>query len=97
MLETRQSVLSGDLQACNKFDMMDRVAGVMQPTLVICGTEDQMTPQRYAQFLVNGIPNARLVVVPEAGHMVMLEQPRTVAENLLNFLQGVFFRPGEGF
>jgi pimeloyl-ACP methyl ester carboxylesterase len=97
MLETRQSVFSGDLQACNKFDIMDRVADVTQPTLVLCGAEDQMTPLRYAQFLANGIPDASLVVVPNAGHMVMLERPHLVAESLLNFLQGVLFRPGERF
>jgi pimeloyl-ACP methyl ester carboxylesterase len=97
MLETRQSVFSGDLQACNKFDIMDRVADVTQPTLVLCGADDQMTPLRYAQFLANGIPAASLVVVPNAGHMVMLEQPRMVADHLLNFLQGVSFRPGDGF
>jgi pimeloyl-ACP methyl ester carboxylesterase len=97
MLETRQSVFSGDLQACNKFDMMDRVADIVKPTLVLCGADDQMTPLRYAQFLASGIPDASLAVVPNAGHMVMLEQPRLVADYLLNFLQGVLFRPGEEF
>jgi pimeloyl-ACP methyl ester carboxylesterase len=97
MLETRQSVFSGDLQACNKFDIMNRVAEVAQPTLVVCGADDEMTPLRYAQFLANGMPNARLAVVPDAGHMVMLEQPRAVADHMINFLQGVLFRPGEGF
>jgi pimeloyl-ACP methyl ester carboxylesterase len=97
MLETRQSVFSGDLQACDKFDIMDRVADITQPTLVLCGADDQMTPVRYAQFLASGIPHASLVVVPNAAHMVMLEQPSVVADNLLNFLEGVLFRPGEGF
>jgi pimeloyl-ACP methyl ester carboxylesterase len=85
------------LQACNKFDMMDRVADIVKPTLVLCGADDQMTPLRYAQFLASGIPDASLAVVPNAGHMVMLEQPRLVADYLLNFLQGVLFRPGEEF
>jgi pimeloyl-ACP methyl ester carboxylesterase len=94
--ETRQSVFQGDLQACDRFDVMDRLVEVRQPTLVVCGTDDQMTPLRYAQFLSNTIPNARLSVIPDAGHMVMLEQPRLVAESLLSFLQDISFHPGEG-
>jgi pimeloyl-ACP methyl ester carboxylesterase len=97
MLETRQSVFLGDLLACDRFNVMDRLGGVQQPTLVVCGTEDQMTPLRYAQFLSNTIPNAKLTVIPNAGHMVMLEQPRLVAESLLSFLQDISFHPGEGF
>jgi len=97
MLETRQSVLYGDLQACNRFDVMDRLGALHQPTLVICGTDDQMTPLRYAQFLSSAIPNARLSVIPNTGHMVMLEQPRLVADCLLVFLHEITFHPGEGF
>jgi pimeloyl-ACP methyl ester carboxylesterase len=97
ILETRQSVLYGDLQACNRFDVMDRLGEVHQPTLVVCGADDQMTPLRYAQFLSNAIPNARLSVIPNTGHMVMLEQPRLVADCLLTFLQDITFYAGGGF
>ena len=95
LLATRQSVLYGDLQACNRFDVMDRLGSVQQPTLVVCGADDQMTPLRYAQFLSSAIPNARLSVIPDAGHMVMLEQPRLVADSLLAFLPDISFHPGE--
>lgn len=96
MEATRQSVLYGDLLACNRFDVMDRLASVQQSTLVICGADDQMTPVRYAQYLSSSIPNARLSVIPNSGHMVMLEQPHLVTESLLSFLKDISFRPGEG-
>lgn len=96
LLDTRQSVFLGDLQACNRFDVMACLESIKQPALVICGADDIMTPVRYAQFLANSIPNARLNIIPEAGHMVMLEQPRLVAESLLSFLQDISFNPGEG-
>ncbi len=96
MLETRQSVFLGDLQACNCFDVMDYLGSVDQPTLVVSGAEDQMTPLRYAQFLANSLPHAQLSVIPNAGHMVMLEQPRLVADGLLSFLGALSFHPGEG-
>jgi len=97
MAETRQSVLLGDLLACNSFDVMDRLASIRHLTLVICGADDQLTPLRYAQYLANSIPAAQLNVIPNAGHMVMLEQPRVVADALLSFLREVTFHPGEGF
>ncbi len=96
LLETRQSVLYGDLTACNRFDVMDQLGALKQPSLVLCGADDQMTPLRYAQYLSSSIPDARLVVIPGAGHMVMLEQPHLVAEALQSFLQEISFRPGEG-
>jgi pimeloyl-ACP methyl ester carboxylesterase len=96
MEDVRQSVLLGDLLACDRFDIMDRLGTVQQNTLVICGADDQMTPVRYAQFLSSSIPNARLSVIPNAGHMVMLEQPHLVANSLLSFLNDISFLPGEG-
>ena len=96
LLETRQSVLFGDLVACDRFDVMDQLGSIKQPALVICGEEDQLTPLRYAQYLANSIPDARLSIIPGAGHMSMLEKPDLVADSLLSFLQEVSFHPGEG-
>lgn len=92
---TRQSVLHGDLLACDRFDVMDQLGEIQQDTLVVCGAEDQMTPVRYAQYLASSIPHACLSIIPNAGHMVMLEQPRLVAGSLLSFLKEVSFNPGE--
>jgi len=96
LVETRQSVLYGDLVACDHFDVMDQLGRIKMPTLVVCGAEDQMTPLRYAQFLTSSILEARLEVIPGAGHMVMLEQPLRVAERLFSFLKDITFLPGEG-
>lgn len=92
---TRQSVLYGDLLACDQFDIINQLGVIQQDTLVICGSEDQMTPLRYAQYLASSITHARLNIIPNAGHMVMLEQPRLVADSLLSFLRDVSFLPGE--
>jgi pimeloyl-ACP methyl ester carboxylesterase len=97
LAETRQSVLYGDLVACDRFDVMDRLGSISQPTLVLCGADDQMTPLRFSQFLSSSIPEARLEVIPGAGHMVMLEKPGQVAESLFSFLKDLTFLPGEGF
>ncbi len=86
MAETRATVLHGDFLACDRFDVMEDIERIQAPALVVTGMEDQMTPPRYAQYLANKLPHASLVLVPDAGHMVMLEQPQVVARELLNFL-----------
>jgi pimeloyl-ACP methyl ester carboxylesterase len=91
MSEIRPSVLYGDFLACNDFDISTRLAEIQQPTLILCGADDQMTPPRYAQFLASGIPDAELALIPEASHMLMLEQPTQVAKALIDFLSGISY------
>ena len=86
MSETRPTVLHGDFLACDVFDVMDKLERIRVPTLVLCGSEDKLTPPRYSEYLHEHIPSSRLVVVEGAGHMVMLEQPEAVATALQDFL-----------
>lgn len=95
LAETRPSVLHGDLLASSKFDALAQLPQVGCPALIVCGLEDQITPPRTAQFLAGALPQARLVLIPEAGHMVMLEQPEQTAQALTDFLQEIPFNPGE--
>lgn len=91
MAETRPSVLHGDFVASDAFDIITQVGEIHQPTAVICGADDQLTPLRYSQFLADNIPNAQLEVIPAAGHMVMLEKPQEVAVVLSAFLEKIRF------
>ncbi len=79
-------VVLGCFLACDRFDVMDRLAGIEVPTLVVNGTADELTPIKYARFLADHIPRARLVTVEGAGHMVMLERPEEVAQAIRGFL-----------
>lgn len=72
---TSPAVLLADYQACDRFDRMAEIERIVAPTLVIVGAEDRMTPPKYAEFLARRLPDAQLVVVPGAGHNVMIEQP----------------------
>lgn len=85
MLAMGRDVLLGDLLACDRFDVMDRLGEIRFPTLVICGEEDQLTPLKYSQFLVDHIQGARLVTIPGAGHMVMLEKPQETTDAIAGF------------
>jgi pimeloyl-ACP methyl ester carboxylesterase len=86
MKEIRPSVLHGDLIACNLFDKSRSLPMINVPTLVMCGLDDEMTPLRYSQFLSDNIAGSKLKLIPNAGHMVMLEKPQMVADEISAFL-----------
>lgn len=88
MLETRPSVLHADFMACNAFDVMSDLSRVKTRTLILCGAEDKMTPPKFSEFLRGAIPGAELEIIPDAGHMLMLEKPDEVAALLERFLIG---------
>jgi pimeloyl-ACP methyl ester carboxylesterase len=50
--------------------------------LVLCGTADKMTPAKHAEAIAAGLPDAHLVLVEGAGHMVQLERPALVTLHL---------------
>jgi pimeloyl-ACP methyl ester carboxylesterase len=57
--------------------------------LAICGDRDSLTPLSHSEEIVRVLPKARLVVVPEAGHVALLEYPDVVNGALLAFLDEV--------
>jgi pimeloyl-ACP methyl ester carboxylesterase len=67
-----------DLAACNAFDCMARLPEISLPTLIICGTDDRMTPVKYSQYLHEHIAGSSLILISDAGHYVMREQPQQV-------------------
>ncbi|TAN51828.1 MAG: alpha/beta fold hydrolase [Rhodospirillales bacterium] len=57
------------------------------PTLVLCGRQDQLTPLEVHREMAELIPNAKLVIVEDCGHLAPLEQPRAVSAVLRYWLQ----------
>jgi pimeloyl-ACP methyl ester carboxylesterase len=87
--EMDPQVLYRDYSACNAWDRMSDVGRITVPTLVICGDADRMTPLPCSIDLEQRITNAQLVIVPNGGHMIMLEQPALVAGVIQQFLAGL--------
>jgi pimeloyl-ACP methyl ester carboxylesterase len=56
------------------------------PALVIGAEADRAVPPEHSRLLAERLPNARLCMIPEAGHMANLEQPETFNACLLEFL-----------
>ncbi len=56
------------------------------PTTIICGTKDLMTSVGQSRKMAARLPGARLVEVPGAGHMVIMERSHKVNDTLLALL-----------
>jgi 3-oxoadipate enol-lactonase len=56
------------------------------PTLVLVGAEDRISPLDGARAMADRIPGARLLVVPDAGHLAPLEAPEHTTAELRRFL-----------
>ncbi len=58
------------------------------PALIITGDKDTLVPVRRAELIAQLMKQARLAVIPDAGHLPMLEQPEAVSDLLRDFLAG---------
>ncbi|HWJ72570.1 MAG TPA: alpha/beta hydrolase [Kaistia sp.] len=54
------------------------LARITNPALVVWGTEDRLLPASQAPLFVEALPDARLLLVEDAGHFVMQEKPETL-------------------
>lgn len=69
-------------------DSRPGLAAIGCPTLVVSGTEDEVTIPAYAEEIAGQIPHARLVKIPDCGHLSTLEQPAAVTQALTGWLAG---------
>ena len=86
---TGNEIRYGDFLACDSFDIRASLAGIKLPALIICGDEDVLTPAKYSEYLQANLPLATMDIIPNAGHMVMIEQPDAVNTAIDKFLQGL--------
>jgi pimeloyl-ACP methyl ester carboxylesterase len=56
------------------------------PTLILCGEDDQLTPIKYSQFLQDRVKGSKIAILPQAGHMVMMESPQAFNEKIKEFM-----------
>jgi len=85
----RPEVLLADFRACDRFDVMEQVASITAPVLVVSAEDDQVTPPKYGDFLEKTLPNASRAHIHKAGHIVPLEQPEQVNQAIKAFIEGL--------
>ena len=59
------------------------------PTLILTGDKDKMIPKEHSELIAERLPDAEFVVLPDAGHMVLLEKPDDVSAALTALLRTV--------
>ena len=70
-LATRKAVLP----TFREYDVRERLAEISAPALVVVGRHDWITSVGQAEALASGLPNARLVVFEQSGHMPFVDEP----------------------
>ncbi|QMU74262.1 alpha/beta hydrolase [Streptacidiphilus sp. P02-A3a] len=80
------------------FDLHEKAAALAAfqdvPTLVLVGTKDLLTPPSHSEAIAAELPDAELVIVQDAGHLVMLERPELVDGRLARLLERAARRCG---
>ena len=56
------------------------------PVLILAGDKDLVTPSSHSEAIADVLPDAELVIVPDAGHLVMLEHPEAVNDRIADLL-----------
>jgi len=84
IFKTRIEVISDFMETLDSHDKresLEQFIGV--ETLVLNGVQDQLTPPEHSDEIVRMVPGAEHVLVEDAGHIIMLEHPDVVNEQLL--------------
>jgi non-heme chloroperoxidase len=77
---TPPAVRSGFLEAMSHLDLLDQLASIDVPTVVISGTKDRLVVPAHTHEIARRIPGARLEILSGVGHQVIFEVPQRVAQ-----------------
>ena len=86
-LKTAPNVCYDDFMICDGFDILDKTDLIDIPCLILVGKEDEMTPVKYSEFFHKKIKNSELVIIDNAGHLVMIEQPKKLNKAIENYIK----------
>ncbi len=85
----RAETILKDLQAAKAMDLTQQATGLDVPTLILCGSQDRLTPPALSADLGGLIPRSRLSLIEGAGHMLLLEAPARVNQEVLSFAKSL--------
>ncbi|WP_424629395.1 alpha/beta fold hydrolase [Bradyrhizobium sp. SYSU BS000235] len=78
----------GQLEAImSRSDSRPLLPSIKCPTLILTSDTDNMVPNVFSTELAAGIPGAKLVVIPDCGHLVQLEKPEATTAAMLDWLK----------
>ena len=83
----KEAFLRQQMAILGRADSLPTLAQIACPTLVLCGENDLLTPPDRHLEMAAGIADARLVKLPDCGHLPPLERPQDTTAALLQWLQ----------
>jgi pimeloyl-ACP methyl ester carboxylesterase len=90
LARSKPGVLHAGLKACDDWQTGAVAAGrIACPTVVVCGTQDVMTPMKKGRALAARIADCKQVEIRDCGHMMMQEAPDASLDALIERLQAV--------
>ena len=89
IMKCKCEVASADYEACNGFDVRQKLQTIRLPMLIMVGEEDKMTPVTWSTYLKENIPKSRLVILKESSHLPMLERPGDFNRHLGDFAMSI--------
>jgi pimeloyl-ACP methyl ester carboxylesterase len=85
----RPETILKDVAAAQAMDLREVARKLRVPTVILCGGRDNLTPPALSERLSELIPGSRLLIVEGAGHMLPLEAPGRVNQEILDFVNSV--------
>lgn len=76
----------GQLVATTGWSSLPWLHRIRTPTLVLTGKEDAIVPPINARILARRLPNAELEIVPDAGHLLLMDDADRAANRIAGFL-----------
>jgi pimeloyl-ACP methyl ester carboxylesterase len=86
-MQAPAGVLLNDLTACNTYKNGEAAAQpITQPALVLAGLDDKLTKPAEGQALSDLLPRGEFHILPDSGHMLMVEKPLETAKEINAFI-----------
>jgi len=89
MARVPASVLGADLEAAAGLDLRGRLGELSVPASIVAGRDDRLISTRKAVILHEGLEGSTLRIVDGAGHMLVLEAPEVVADEIMAIIDRV--------
>lgn len=86
---SQHTILRGLAAIAERVETCSTLGLISVPTLIICGSNDAITPPEKSEYLHKHIKNSTLQIVESAGHVSNLEQPEVFNQYLMDFLRPV--------
>jgi 3-oxoadipate enol-lactonase len=87
MLNTPPQTITDTLMAlAQRAETCSALKQITVPALLLCGSEDKITPPEQAEFMHSNISDSTFYIINNAGHMANMEQPDVFNKHVVEFI-----------